>query len=57
MNDNTAVIRMKRDFDKFICGDRQHGKFDLSQSIGSDDSSLGNITSGTAMSVKSLLGM
>lgn len=53
MNDNTAVIRMKRDFDKFISG--QSGRLDLSQSVGSDDSSFMNITSGTALSVKSML--
>lgn len=55
MNDNTAVIRMKRDFDKFISGDRQLGKFDLSRSLESDDSSMANMTAGTALSVKSLL--
>jgi hypothetical protein len=35
MDDNTSVIRMKRDFDKFISGDRLPCRLDLDQSIGS----------------------
>lgn len=51
MNDNTSVIRMKRDFDKFISGDRLPSHLDFS--VGSDDSM--NITTGTALSVRSVL--
>jgi hypothetical protein len=41
MDDNTSVIRMKRDFDKFISGDRLPCRLDLDQSIGSSgDSNL-----------------
>jgi len=49
---------MKRDFDKFISGDRLPCRLDLNQSIGpSGDSNLINITTGTALSVnlKSML--
>ena len=52
MDDNTSVIRMKRDFDKFISGDRLPCRLDLDQSIGSSgDSNLMNITTGTALSM------
>jgi len=52
MDDNTSVIRMKRDFDKFISGDRLPFHLDLDQSIGSSgDSNLMNITTGTALSM------
>lgn len=37
MDDNTSVIRMKRDFDEFISGDRFPCQLDFNQSIGSLD--------------------